>query len=287
MLEQDQSGNMPVLEDLLEQADSLPAFPDIVSDLLGRIDSPTSAPDDFTGIISRDQVLAGKVLKFANSAFYGYSKEIVSLKEAIIILGLDTLKSIVLAISSFSVFQTDIRGYGLKKSDLYGHSLATASLARNLALHNNMYNIEKYFICGLLHDVGKLLLGNYLSGTTDQLQAHLSEGNDLESYEKQLTGFTHSRIGGELAKYWNLPDLLVNVITYHHTPEKAPASYRGIVQVIDTANKLAELIQPGTGYPLAYDWLETVNRYFDITKKQLDAIVSEVKKHVFSMTQFI
>lgn len=283
-----QTGDMmPVLDDLLEQADTLPAFPDIVTDILSRIDSPNSAPDDFTDMISRDPVLTGKVLKFANSAFYGYSKEIVNLKEAIILLGLDTLKSIVLAISSFSVFKTDVSGYGLKRDELYRHSLTVASLARSFAEYNGMHNIEKYFICGLLHDVGKLLLGSYISKYKKQIQMKLTDGTSLIDIEKELTGFNHCLVGGELAKFWNLPELLVQVNLFHHNAKGAPASYRGVVQIIEIANLLSELIQAGSAYTRNLDWFKTVNHIIEIDKKDFDNIIKTVRNHVFNMTGFI
>jgi len=118
---------------VISEADNVPALPEIVNKVLEQIENPKSTPQDIEEIISKDAVLTAKVLKVSNSAYYGYSRKIDTIRQAIIILGLDTLKSLVIAASAYASLKNPSEGYGLSKDDLWRHSLAVAVGARLIA----------------------------------------------------------------------------------------------------------------------------------------------------------
>ncbi|HOG64414.1 MAG TPA: HDOD domain-containing protein [Spirochaetota bacterium] len=276
---------------LLQDADTLPAFPSIVTEILARIDDPLSVPDDFTEIISRDQVMVSKVLKFANSAFYGFPRTIVTLKEAVIILGLDTLKSIVLAISSYSTLNANNKGYGLDKGGLYQHSICCAMIARILAKKYKSENKEKFFIAALLHDVGKLLLDPWLSRFKTEMIDGIRKGNLAPwEAERRVLGFDHAFVGSKLIEGWNLPEVLIHVTRYHHTPEKAPLEHRAIVEMIQAANIISRRIRGGLGgefIPPEGKAMDELQHVLPLAEDEVRSIVREVRTYLLHINTFI
>ena len=276
---------------LMQDADTLPAFPSIVTEILARIDDPLSVPDDFTEIISRDQVMVSKVLKFANSAFYGFPRTIVTLKEAVIILGLDTLKSIVLAISTYSTLNANSKGYGLDKGGLYQHSICCAMIARILAKKFKSENKEKFFIAALLHDVGKLLLDPWISRHKDAVIDGIRKGNLAPwEAERRVLGFDHAFVGSKLVETWNLPEVLIHVTRYHHTPDKAPLQHRAIVEMVQAANIISRRIRGGLGGEFAppdSNFIDELQSVLALDEDEVRSIVREVRTYLLHINSFI
>lgn len=279
------------IDDLMQDADTLPAFPSIVTEILSRIDDPLAVPDDFTEIISRDQVMVSKVLKFANSAFYGFPRTIVTLKEAVIILGLDTLKSIVLAISTYSTLNANSKGYGLDKGGLYQHSICCAMIARILAKKYRAENKEKFFIAALLHDVGKLLLDPWLAKNKDAIIVCLRDGKFAPwEAERRVLGFDHAFVGSKLIENWNLPEILINVTRYHHTPDKAPLAYRNTVEIVQAANIISRRIRGGLGgdlVPPDQNMMDELQTVMPVDEEEVRSIIREVRTYLLHINSFI
>ncbi len=233
---------------ILSEAENLPVLPDIVNKILQQIDDPKSDAAVFQDIISKDPVLTAKVLKMSNSAYYGFSREIDTISEAVIILGLETLKSIVIAASAFKSLNQPFDGYGLSKGELWRHSLATAMAARLIGKSLNYQDTEKFFISGLLHDIGKILLSKYLRKYVDDIKILVKmRGISFDEGEKQILGFNHCDVGAEIARYWKLPDLLVEVAKYHHSIQEATSKNELFVKVIHIADIIAYKTRLGMG----------------------------------------
>ena len=226
-------------------------------------------------------MLVGKVLKFANSAFYGFPRRIDSLKEAIIILGLDTLKSIVLAVSTVDILTRDAEGYGLASGELYTHALCCAMFARKLSKKINKKNRERYFIAGLLHDVGKLLLEPYTRKHYNEIRNCVQNGDlTLAEAERRVLEFDHAFVGARLAEKWNLPEALVAMIEFHHDPAAAPEEYRTDAALVFAANILSFRLKKGMGKPLQYNFddIAEINRFFPITEGEIAIFQQEVRQ---------
>jgi len=233
---------------ILAEAESLPALPDIVNKILQQIEDPKSDPAMFQDIISKDPVLTAKVLKMSNSAYYGFSREITTISEAVIILGLDTLKSIVIAASAFKSLNQPFDGYGLTKGELWRHSLATAMSARLLAKKLNNQDTEKFFVSGLLHDIGKILLSKYLRKYVENIKTLVKMREiSFDEAEKQALGFNHCDVGAELANFWKLPDLLIEVVKFHHTINEASKKNKIYVKIVHIADIIAYQTKLGLG----------------------------------------
>jgi len=263
---------------VMSEAENLPALPDIVNKVLEQIDNPNSNPKDFQEIISKDPVLTAKVLKMSNSAYYGYSREIATISEAIIILGLDTLKSLVIAASAYASLSREAEGYGLQRGDLWRHSLATAAGARLISKQAGYKEIEKFFVTGLLHDIGKILLSRHIIRFMDQIRT-LAKMRDIsfDIAEREVMGFNHCDVGAELANYWKLPPLFYDVAKYHHTPQLCLTDNKPLVEIVHIADIISYSLRIGVGKDGAY--YKASGKTFEdykIDKKTKDKLITKV-----------
>jgi len=233
---------------IMAEAENIPSLPDIANKILEQISNPNSTPKDFQEIISKDPVLTAKVLKMANSAYYGYSREIETISEAIVILGLNTLRSLVIAISAYTSLNREAEGYGLQKGGLWRHSLATAIGAKIIAKQNGYKETEKFFVAGLLHDIGKIILSKHILRYIDEIST-LAKMRDIsfEIAESEVMGFNHCTIGSDLANFWKLPQLFADVTKFHHSPEACISNNVNIVEIVHIADIISYLMKVGLG----------------------------------------
>lgn len=233
---------------ILSEAENLPVLPDIVNQVLQQIENPNSNPKIFEDIISKDPILTAKVLKMSNSAYYGFSREIDTLSEAVLILGLNTLKSLAIAASAFKLLNQSFEGYGLSQGGLWKHSLSTAMAARMLAKILNYQDTEKFFVAGLLHDIGKILLSKFLVKYVNDIK-NLAKMREIsfEQAEKQFLGFNHCDVGAELALYWKLPDLFLEATKYHHSVYETSIKNTIYIKIVHIADIISYNTKIGLG----------------------------------------
>ncbi len=227
----------------------LPALPSIAMEVVEMVDNPKTSASKLGRVISSDQALTAKVLKIANSPFYGFPKKISTIDFAIIVLGFDALKEIVISISLISSLQ--------KKSDAYfdaeafwDHSLSAGVIARRLARDLGYRVSGEAFVGGLLHDMGVSILHRYFHSEFKRI-VDIARETDLTflEAEESVLGVTHADIGGWLAERWNLPDHLIEAITLHHTPTKAERN-ADLVALIHCADVFSGRIE---GHAVEFD----------------------------------
>tara|TARA_A100001037_G_scaffold113318_1_gene103218 strand:+ start:314 stop:1324 length:1011 start_codon:yes stop_codon:yes gene_type:complete len=197
----------------------LPTLPTVITQMIGLIDNPKTSAKDVAGLISTDQALTAKILKLANSAFYGFPREIATVNHAVVVLGFDTVKNLGLSVSVLERFAGGSGDTEFDRQKFWEHSIACGVAARMLA-GKLRYRVQgEAFAAGILHDIGKLILSQYF---TDEFGEILALVRDEDLYigkaEEQVLGLTHTEIGHWLAEKWNLPDKLVAAIAYHHAP---------------------------------------------------------------------
>lgn len=231
---------------IVERIQNLPTLPDVVTRILKLVKSPESCAQDVESILSRDQSMTTKVMRLVNSSFYGYAGKITTLKQAVVILGFETIRSIALTASVFTAFA----GRGRERFDreaFWRHSIATAVASRMLAQAAREEAAEEIFLAGIIHDIGKVVLDEYAPVEFDQVLA-VVEAKDCLIYEaeREVLGSSHAQIGRWLATKWSLPAELTDVIFYHHQPgnaQKAPR-WTAFVHVGDI---LARTLKLGSG----------------------------------------
>jgi putative nucleotidyltransferase with HDIG domain len=186
-----------------------------------------TSPTDLTKVISLDPVLTGKVMQLVNSAYFGLSREIISPVRAVVMLGMNTVKNLVLGATVMSAFGASKNFRALNMDMFWKHSLGVGVIAKLIAQKRNINKklLEGYFIAGLLHDIGKIPLNSRFSDEyLNILGIPEKKSQPLFVSEKQLLGIDHAYVGNLIAKKWQLGDEILDTITYHHAPE----TYQGV-----------------------------------------------------------
>ena len=197
----------------------LPTLPTVITQMIGLIDNPKTSAREVSQLISTDQALTAKILKLANSAFYGFSREIGTVNHAVVVMGFETVKSLGLSVSVLERFAAGNAQTSFDRQKFWEHSIACGVAARLLA-DRLRYRVQgEAFAAGILHDIGKLILSQYFTEEFEQiLSLTCDEGLYIGKAEKHVLGVTHAEIGLWLAEKWNLPNKLVTAIAYHHKP---------------------------------------------------------------------
>lgn len=211
------------LDALVRQVRDLPALPDTVVRVMQVSGDPKAAITDVAKVLVSDQALAARVLKLANSAFYGASRRIATVSDAVIILGLRTTRNLVMACGCQELLEHEVAGYGLPRGALLRHSLACAAAAQALAKRTKYRGTEEAFVAGLLHDIGKVVMNLY--GRDQFLQVLIQAASGEITYadaERAVFSFDHAEAGAYLLERWNLPASLIAAVRYHHVPLEAP-----------------------------------------------------------------
>jgi putative nucleotidyltransferase with HDIG domain len=199
----------------------LPALPAVAMEVVELVDNPKTSASKLGKVISSDQALTAKVLKIANSPFYGFPKKISTIDFAIIVLGFDALKEIVISISLVSSLQKKSDNFFDAKT-FWDHSISTGVVARRLARDLGYRISGEVFVGGLLHDMGVSVLHRYFNSEFSRI-IEITRETDLNilEAEESVMGVTHGEVGGWLAERWNLPEHLAEAIAFHHVPAKA------------------------------------------------------------------
>lgn len=226
------------LESLIARAGDLPAMPAIAVKVMEMVGDPTTSARKLQDMIIRDQALTAKVLKIANSAMFGVSRDINTLSHAIVILGFSTVRSIVLAASTKSIYFKGPSLKGLSAKLLWKHSLASAIVARRIAMAGGATGIEEAFVSGLLHDIGKGVLNvNFHEKYAEVIDVVLEKGVGFREIEQNNLGFDHTQVGALVLRKWNLGKDLEEAVLYHHSPDEA-VSNRNLTSVVALANEI-------------------------------------------------
>jgi HD-like signal output (HDOD) protein len=250
MLEQKNgaAGRVPVvdLHDIARRAGDLPAFPSTAMAAMQQIDNHDVSTKELQSIIAKDQALTARILKIVNSAMYCFEKEVSTLSHAIAILGLDTVRSIIVAAAVQQVFQKGISPAADLSSKLFWeHSFGAAVAAKAIAARSNYPVPEEAFSCGLLHDMGKMVLLRNQSCRYPEIlnEVYCGKTTFMEA-ELQAFGYTHSHIGSLLAHKWHFPTQLVEGILYHHDYAGAP-THRRLAAITSLADSMMVVMEVG------------------------------------------
>lgn len=208
------------LESIIAKTGDLPAMPSIAVKVMELVSEPDTSANDLQDLISRDQALTTKVLKIANSAMFGVSRDISTLSHAIMILGFSTIRSIVLAASTKSIYMKTEGASSFSTKLLWDQAVGTAFFSRYICNFVKSVNDEEAFIAGLLHNIGQtVIIMNFASDYEDVLREVYNSGVNLIEQEQKVMGFDHSQVGSLVLRKWNLSRSLEDAVLYYHQPE--------------------------------------------------------------------
>lgn len=206
---------------LVASVDSFPPLPAVVTQVMQAIASPESSADDLVKIIERDQALVAAVLKMANSPFFGLSRSVSSLQQAMTILGFDGIKNLVISKAVFGTFSNFSAAGDFDPNALWHHSTLVAIACRILAEETGQSSMD-LFVAGLIHDLGKLLLALALpEGAGKAFANPCMAAVGGCSLEESKLGMSHPEVGYALLRKWLFPQILMDATRYHHSPEDA------------------------------------------------------------------
>lgn len=221
--------------------EELPTIPLILYRILEEIEGPLSSAKSIGQAISYDQSSTAKVLKLANSAYYSLPRRVDSLSTAIVFLGLREIKALVMSVGVFDFFFQKKSEAVFSREHLWLHSIGTATAARLVARHTGYPNLEGAFLAGLLHDIGKVVLDNYLKKEYKRaIDSCPSQDVPLCQLESQALETNHAEIGGWLIDRWNFPPSLVDPVTYHHELPPPNSLHQELIAIVHLADILCQ-----------------------------------------------
>ncbi|MDA0749049.1 MAG: HDOD domain-containing protein [bacterium] len=212
-------GHAQRLRRVTEKIIGLPTLPTIITQLIGLLGNPKSSARQVAQLISTDQALTAKILKVANSAFYGFPREIATVQLAIVVLGFEQVKNLSLSVAVLKRFSKGTEHRLFDRQRFWDHAIACGVAGRLLARKFQPKMEGEAFVAGVLHDIGKLILIEYFAEEFSQaLELAEAEEMSIAEAEEQVLGVTHADVGGWLAEKWNLPPALVQALAFHHHP---------------------------------------------------------------------
>ena len=231
---------------LLSRLQTLPSQPALYTELTAAIQSPHSSCRAIGDLIARDAGMTAKILQLVNSAFFGLARRVASAREAVALLGTDTVKALVLGAKIFSQFESQrIKQLGL--DSLWQHSLAVSGFARAISVLEQLPRRaqDEVFTAGILHDVGKLVLAqNFPEAYADILQRAQRREPALSELETERFGASHAELGAYLMGLWGLNEGVIDPIAGHHGPPR-PTAAGAATTVVYAANALEHLLSGG------------------------------------------
>ncbi|MGC2062655.1 MAG: HDOD domain-containing protein [Thermodesulfovibrionales bacterium] len=199
-------------EQILKMCD-IPAVPMVAVKVLKLVDSQNTDVDSLQDVIMADESLAARVLQMSNSSFYGMGRDIDTISDAIVLMGFNTIKNLVLAVSTKEVYKK----FGLLEQKLWEHSIGVSVAAGLIAREMRIDQAEEATVAGLLHDVGKVVMNNSQPERFSMLtEIVYNERVMYVDREEEIFGFSHAEVGGIFANKWGFPEHLCNTIRRHH-----------------------------------------------------------------------
>ena len=232
------------LRSVIAHISTLPTLPAIASQVIELLQDPRTSIQKVANVISSDQSLTSAVLKLVNSAYYGFPRQISTVKHALVILGFSEIRNITFAISILRSFPGSKSSPSFDHREFWRHSIGCAVAAKMLAKFFRYRVSGKVFVAALIHDIGKILLSQYARDLFEKVvEGVFSQGVSFYQAEKNILGVTHAEIGGWLASRWNFPQEIEESIRFHHLPFKAKIdpSLSAVVNLSDALVRLKSI----------------------------------------------
>jgi HD-like signal output (HDOD) protein len=264
----------------------LPSLPNVFRQITEVMSDPNSSAKDFAEIISKDPALSARLLRIVNSAFYGFRSRVDTISRAVAIIGTNDLYSLSLSMSVLNIFD-NIPDEFVDMHSFWKHCIACGMIAKIIATHQGFSNTEQFFVAGLLHDIGRLVLYTYLPDETNKALVHARLNGDLLfKSESKILGFNHSRIGGMLMKKWRLPPRLDHMVRFHHKPETSSFIHEtAIVHVADIVSNAFDFGTTGERFvpPLSKEVWDVLN----LPTSLIEKVVDQTNDQIAEVTQIL
>jgi HD-like signal output (HDOD) protein len=249
------------------------------------IAKPSSSFSDLAKVIETDQAIVTRILKIANSPYYGLSGKVSSVQHASVVLGVKTLMEILNLACSSEILGKTLTGYDLDAGELWAHSLAVAAGSQIIARKVNPSLQQDAFSAGLIHDAGKIILDPYIEERKDTFKAFVNEGKEsFLDAEKSVLGFDHAELASEACEQWHIPAQIALAIKYHHDP--TPSQGDILSFIVHMADAIAMMSGIGSGIDgMLYHMHKDAMTLLRLNTDDITAIMGQIAEYVDKTTQ--
>ena len=229
-------------EEILARVSTISSLPTSATQMLALANNPDAQIDDVQRTVEYDPGLVTNLLRLANSAYFGTGGAINSVREAVVRLGFKRVFQIAMTSAVAPIALKEIRGYDLPRNGLLRHSAATALAVEYLPKRLSMRVPDATYTAGLLHDLGKIVLGTYLeiNSAPIVIKAY-RESISFEIAEQMVLGTDHAEVGAALLEYWKLPQVVIDSVRWHHNPNKYPHEDKTVVDLVHLGEHVARI----------------------------------------------
>ena len=226
---------------ILDKVERLPSLPDIVTKVLSLVEDEGSSIREVGDLISRDHAVSSQLLKVVNSSYYGLKEKVSTIQHATVIVGLQEVKSLVLAIAAFQTLHETKSQTSLSRKGLWRHSLKCSLVGHTIGQKVGDVNPETTLTASLLHDIGKLVLDCFFPSEYEGVLVNVrTKGISMVKAEEEILGFNHADTGGWLCEGWSFPSILVFPIFFHHRVEQASEEHIRMTSIVHLADILSK-----------------------------------------------
>lgn len=268
----------------VKRSENLPVLPQVAGTVLKMADDPRTSAKDMERTIEKDMALATKILKVANSPYYGVTN-VSSIAKAVSILGMNTVRSLVVSIAYQQMVSGQLKSKKFQRTQFWVHSLAVGTASRIVAKMILPSKAEELYLAGLMHDVGMLVLERFLPEMFDEA---IQKAENLQiSFQKAETavfGYDHSTVGGLLIERWGLSQTIANGVKYHHdvAGDTTTQQTTAIVAIANSLAKQFDFYNQDSGSPYRDEFAESVA---GISAEQLKIIGAVMSQEVLKAQQ--
>lgn len=276
-----QTGKRNAIFNELQTITDLPTLPTVFLNIMSLMRNPDTPIKEIARVVESDPAITMKILRLINSSFYGLARTVDSVHQAIVLLGANALKNVVITISIFKVLNGKGKDTIFDREAFWLHSIGCGLVARYLGERLRCGYDEEGFIAGVIHDIGKVVLDKYFHDELASVikQTH-QKGITFYQAEREVLGISHTEIGAYLAENWKLPEKLVDVIARHHDfdPDSEHAQLSALIQVSDMVTRKYHIGSGGDDLVPEVDPL--VWQHLNLDQDMLEAWDEELQEEI-------
>lgn len=233
-----------IADDIIKRIESFPAMSSAAAKVLSLLEDPDFNPAQVENALRQDPSLTANILRLSNSAYFGLSSKVGSIKQALVLLGWRRLSQLVLASCVTAMMNREVPGYDIPPGDLWRHSIAVSVAAEGLVDELKLKAGDEIFTAALLHDLGKLVLGAFVKEELVKIEEAAATGLAFEEAEMLVLGTDHAEIGARILERWSLPQSIVRAVRWHSDPDKSTET-DVMVDTVHVANVLCSMMGIG------------------------------------------
>lgn len=279
---------MKTVDRILKSIQNIPAFPITAQRVTGIMSDPDYSVNQVVNVIKYDPSITANILKICNSAYFGV-RRISTLHDAVVFLGQENIIRAIQVSGISRFFKKSPSGYGVNAHDLWKHSVGVALMTQILSRKITGRDDSKLFTAGLLHDIGKFILGEFVQDSLIKIANLVTDqGYSFLKAEEEVIGMNHAEVGGRIARHWNFPPDIRDTIRFHHRPDLMGPGEARFCWMVYLADQVCLIMGIGGGNDgLAYWGLKEVIEILKIRHKDLEMGMMELLKDLENAQELI